>query len=269
MDPSRSAGLAAVVASRTPSAPLAEAKQGDARVLGFDRNQAGRRHRLDRLDLSHHVDEHVHVVRGLVGEDPAIHRPRAPPRGLVVVVLAPAPSHAHRAEDELAEPPGVERLAELLDREVVAVLLDDEEARARLLARFDHRVGVGKGQGHRFLDDDVGNAGAAGREDPFGMKPGGSADGEQLRGLRRDELGQAGISPAPVFFGVGPGFLRPDIGEPDELRFGRGGEDPGVPVSDSAAAQQGGPDFPGARHRSGVISQLAAGAGNLPYSGPV
>src|SRR5436309_1158256 len=84
----------------------------------------------------------------------AVHGPRPAPRGLVVVVLPPAPAHPDGTENELAQPARVERLAKLLDRQVVAVLLDHEEARPARGAGSDHGVRVRKSQRDRFLDHD-------------------------------------------------------------------------------------------------------------------
>ena len=91
----------------------------------------------------------------LVRQHAAVQRPGAAPRILVVILLPAAPAHAHRAEHELAEASGVERLAQLDDRHVEAVLLHHEQPDAVLVAGADHLVGVVERQRHRLLDDDV------------------------------------------------------------------------------------------------------------------
>lgn len=156
IEPSRSFGRAAVVASMTPSAPFREAQHDHGGVFGLDVDERRRRHRVHGVDVAHHPLQQVHMMAGLVGQDAAVERPRTAPVVLVVVRLRPAPPNPDRAHHELPEPSGLERRTELLNRHVEPVLLHDEEPNPCLVAGSDHAVSVGQRQRHRLLHHQVG-----------------------------------------------------------------------------------------------------------------
>ena len=80
--------------------------------------------------------------------------PGPAPRLRVVVGLVAGPAQPDRAEHQPPEPALFERLARLHDRQVVAVLVHDEQLGAVRVARLDHPVGVLEPQRHRLFDDD-------------------------------------------------------------------------------------------------------------------
>ena len=94
------------------------------------------------------------MVHGLVHEDAAIVRPGAAPRFGVVVRLVARPSQPNRSKHEPAESALLQRLAGLQDRQVVAILMDDEELDTMRIAGLDHPVGVLEPQGERLFDDE-------------------------------------------------------------------------------------------------------------------
>ena len=153
IDPSRSFGRVAVVASSTPSAP--ESNRTTATPVSshsiFTRRVAAMA--PDRFDRSHEPRQHVDVVGRLIHEDAAVVRPRAAPRLRVVVGLVAGPPQPHGAQHQTPEPTLVQRLAGLDDRRVVAILVDDEQLHAVQVARLDHPIGVLEPERHRLLDD--------------------------------------------------------------------------------------------------------------------
>ena len=106
-------------------------------------------------DIAEEPFQHIDMMAGLVGEHAAVIGPGAAPGILIVIGLVAAPAHADRAENEAAEAAGLQRLARLHHGNVEAVLLDDEQLDAGLVAGADHVVGVLQPQRHRLLDDDV------------------------------------------------------------------------------------------------------------------
>ena len=124
--------------------------------------------RMNAHDVAEKPLQHVDVMAGLIGEHAAVIGPGAAPVVLIVVGLVAAPAHAHGAEDEPAEAAGLQRLARLDHRNVEAVLLDDEQLDARLVAGADHVVGILQPQRHRLFDDDV-LAGPGAGDDMLGM----------------------------------------------------------------------------------------------------
>jgi hypothetical protein len=69
--------------------------------------------------------------------------------------LVPAPPNPDRAEDEPAEPSGLERLAGLDDGNVETILLHDEKLHPGLVAGADHVISILQPKRHRLLDDDM------------------------------------------------------------------------------------------------------------------
>src|SRR5262249_21643320 len=67
----------------------------------------------------------------------------------------PLPTYSDRPHDDLAETSRFQGPACRLHREVVAVLLDDEQAALMPSARGDHLVTIRDAQGHRLLDHEV------------------------------------------------------------------------------------------------------------------
>src|SRR5207248_1539532 len=74
---------------------------------------------------------------------------------LIVVVLPPAPSHSHGAENQLAEAASFKRLPEFDDRDIESVLFDHEESHAVQVARGNHGVSVVKRQRHGLFHNNV------------------------------------------------------------------------------------------------------------------
>ena len=72
----------------------------------------------------------------------------------VVVRLVARPPQPDRAHHQPAEASLLERLPRLHDRQVVAVLVDDEQLHAVRVARLDHAVRILEPQRQRLLDDE-------------------------------------------------------------------------------------------------------------------
>ena len=138
-----------------PERAVAEFQRCDRRVLGLDLCQRRDGAGMNADDIAEKPFQHVDVMAGLVGEHAAVIGPGAAPGVLIVIGLVAAPAHAHRAENQAAEAAGLQRLARLHHRNVEAILLDDEQLDAGLVAGADHVVGVLQPQRHRLLDDDV------------------------------------------------------------------------------------------------------------------
>ncbi len=91
----------------------------------------------------------------LVHQRAAILGPGAAPRRLLIIGHAAVPQHAHRAADQPAEAPVVQRAAQLPHRRVEAVLVADAEGHAPRLRLADHALRVGGAQGHGLFDQRV------------------------------------------------------------------------------------------------------------------
>ena len=139
----------------------APADAHDAGVLDLDvaRERGGvGLHALDRADQP---VEQVDVVARLVHERAAVELPGAAPGRAVVVGLRPGPEHVDVDHVDAAEALLLDRALEQLQRGVAAVLLDDEQVHAGLVAGVDHPLAVLPAGGHRLLGHHV----AAGRGD--------------------------------------------------------------------------------------------------------
>ena len=95
------------------------------------------------------------MVRGLVGKHAAIQGMGAAPGCLIIIGLGPAPADANRAHHKLAEAALAVGFHQLANRQVVAVLLDDEEPDIGGVASRNHRIGIRDRQRHRLLDQDM------------------------------------------------------------------------------------------------------------------
>ena len=94
------------------------------------------------------------MVHRLVHEHAAVVRPGSAPRFRVVVGLVARPPQADGPQHEPAEAPLLQRLARLHNRQVVAILVDDEQLDAVHVARFDHPVRILQPQRQRLFDDE-------------------------------------------------------------------------------------------------------------------
>ena len=134
---------------------VAEFQRRDRGILGFDFRKRGDGAGMNADDVAEKPFQHIDVMAGLVGEHAAVIGPGAAPVILVIIGLVAAPAHAHGAENKPPEPPCLQRLARLDDRNVEAVLLDDEQLDAGFVAGADHLVGILQPQRHRLFDDDM------------------------------------------------------------------------------------------------------------------
>jgi hypothetical protein len=130
-------------------------QERDPRVLALDAPGERGRARHHRFHRSHEPLDHVHVVARLVHEGPSVELPRPAPGRQVVVRLRPVPAHRGVGQIDATEATHLHRALEELDGGIEAVLLDDEELHARLVARSHERVGVLETGGHGLLRDHV------------------------------------------------------------------------------------------------------------------
>ena len=198
---------------------------------------------LHALDGADQPVEHVDIVAGLVHEGAAVEFPGAAPRGAVIVGLRPAPEDVDRHQVDLAEAVGLDGALEQLQGRVLAVLLDDEEMHAGIVARLHHRLAVFQTGGHGLLahhmatrlchPDSLGGVESARRRqhDQVGI-------GALEQRLEGGETGRAGpLNGALQRHGI-------DVGDRDEL--GPGGvtlEGLEVIGRDATAADQGEADL--------------------------
>src|SRR3546814_5233965 len=106
--------------------------------MAFGGGRVGR-HALDRANQQ---ARQVDIVAGLIHQCAAVELPRPTPLGGVVIVLRTCPKNVERNKVYAPEPPRLDRALEHLQRCVAAVLLDDEQLHARLIALADHAQAV-------------------------------------------------------------------------------------------------------------------------------
>ena len=179
---------------------VAPADVEDAGVLDLD-VAGGVDHGLDFVDGADEPVEQVDVVAGLVHEGAAVELPGAAPFGLVVVGLGPAPEDVEVDQVDLAEALFLDRAFEELEGGVAAVLLDDEEVNASLVAGLDHAHAVLPAGGHGLFGHDV-DAMAGGKDGLLRVQPAGGAEGDQVGLDGGQQFRQVGIAGDAVGVGV-------------------------------------------------------------------
>ncbi len=138
---------------------------------------------------------------GLVDEGAAaIEGERAAPSRPTVVFRRAVPLDSPRGEDRAADRAGVDHLFQLDDVGLEAVLEEHAELDAGAVGGGDERVGPGRRDVERFLDEDM--QPATGRRDALlGVERGRAADGDEIHRAVIEELFQVVVGHAAVAFG--------------------------------------------------------------------
>ena len=158
---------------------IAPAHVEDAGVFDLD-VAGGADHGLDLVHRADEPVEQVDVVAGLVHEGAAVELPGAAPAGLVVVGLGAGPEDVEVDQVDTAEALFLHGALEELEGGVAAVLFDDEEVDAGLIAGLDHVHAVLPAGGHGLFGHDV-DAVAGGADGLLRVQAAGGAEGDQVR----------------------------------------------------------------------------------------
>src|SRR4051812_37901740 len=121
---------------------ILEFQGGDRGIFSLDPGQSCDRARMHAGDFAKEPLQHIDMMAGLIRQHPAVVSPGSAPVILIVIALIAAPAYAHRTEDQTAEPPGLQSLPSLDDRNVETILLDYKKLDPRLVAGAYHLVCV-------------------------------------------------------------------------------------------------------------------------------
>jgi len=164
-----------------------EFEDGGGGVFGFDLVKQSGGAGLDASDVTEEPEKQVNRVDALIDERAAaVERERAAPAGVGVVLGRAIPLYAGVNEKGLAEQALIERVFELADVRLHAVLKNHAELDFGLFRSFDEGVGARGADFDRFLGEDM-EAVAGGGDALRGVEAGGSADHHEVHGAMIEE----------------------------------------------------------------------------------
>ena len=198
------------------------------------------------LDLVHRADEpveEVDVVAGLVHEGPAVELPGAAPACLVVVALGAGPEDIEVDQVDAAEAFFFHRALKKLEGGVAAVLFDDEEVDAGLVAGLYHAHPVLPAGGHGLFGHDV-DAMAGGADGLLRVQAAGGAEGDQIGLDGGEQLRQVAVTGDAMGVGMMLEHAGVGVADRDQLQIIRVlGDGAEVVGGDAPAADEGQADF--------------------------